>query len=177
MKQIQRVVGPKPSDEWRTPPALFAAVRRDFFQQREVVDLAATRANTLSPYWYGPGSPLMVDDALQGAWERAGDLYGQVWCNPPYSQPLLPQFVAKFLTSRVAGVMLVPASVETKWFQQVLTSGQCHEVRFLRHRVPYIRPESGVSSGAMFPSCLVVKHHSVAPARPIVDYWTWKGEA
>ena len=176
MKQIKLFVGPKASDEWRTPPALFAAVRRDFLQRRETVDMAATRENTLSPYWCGPGSPLNIDDALQGSWEDAGNIYGQVWCNPPYSQPLLAMFVEKFLRSQVAGVMLVPASVETQWFRAAMTGGKCHEVWFLTRRVPYLRPDGKRASQAMFPSCLLVKHNTKAPARPNVGYWSWEAK-
>jgi len=176
MKQIQRVVGPKASDEWRTPPALFAAVRRDFFQNRDTVDMAATRENTLSPYWCGPGSSLFIDDALQGSWEDAASIYGHVWCNPPYSRPLLEQFVLKFLIRQVAGVMLVPASVETQWFQRVMNWGECHEVLFLTRRVPYLRPDGKRASPAMFPSCLLVKHNTKAPARPNVGYYSWEAQ-
>lgn len=173
MKQLKMIVGAKPSDEWRTPPALFDAVEGSFGQRW--VDMAATAENSLCQAFVGPGSAL-GNNALVEDWEYLWRTLGPLWCNPPYSQPLLAQFVYRFLGARVDAVMLVPASVETKWFQDVMTSGQCHEVWFIRQRVPYVRPETGKAAGAMFPSCLLVKTGSRMKRRqPYVDYWTWKG--
>lgn len=168
-KLVRRVVGPKVSDEWQTPRTVFDAVCRDFGMR--TLDAAAHTQNALCPQFWGPGSTLRPD-ALATNWTLYPTL--RLWCNPPYSQPLLAQFVDKFLAADVNAVMLVPASVETRWFQKVMETGRCHEVRFVRKRIRFERPGGGAAVQAMFPSALLIKHLSVPPRRPSVDYWHWE---
>jgi len=77
------------------------------------IDAAATAANARLPrYWTAE------DDALAQSW--AGE---RVWCNPPYSQPGLEQWVGKSWYEWNLGtgliVMLVPANrTEQQWWQR-----------------------------------------------------------
>ena len=111
MKQLKMIVGSKPSDEWRTPPALFDAVERSFGTRW--VDMAATAENSLCQAFVGPGSGL-GNNALVEDWEYLWRTLGPLWCNPPYSQPLLAQFVYRFLGARVDAVMpiIAPAAIQ-----------------------------------------------------------------
>jgi DNA N-6-adenine-methyltransferase (Dam) len=59
------------------------------------------------------------DDGLSKAW------HGNVWLNPPCSQPLLGQFVEKLVTEVTSGgvaqaIMLTRNNTDTKWFHQAL---------------------------------------------------------
>jgi ParB family chromosome partitioning protein len=75
------------------------------------------------------------DDGLVQEW------YGNVWMNPPYSQPLIAQFSNTIADKYDCGdieqaCVLVNNATETSAFQRMLESCAC--VCFLRSRVKFI---------------------------------------
>lgn len=137
------------SNEYRTPPEVFEPLHREF---GFTMDVAATLENALTrPHdsktchyigpWdseHGTGSTWRLalpgercpgcgvavgwfftkkDDALSQDWEGE-----RVWCNPPYSAPLVGQFVEKCAEHAKAGglaVMLLNATTtDTRWFHK-----------------------------------------------------------
>jgi ParB family chromosome partitioning protein len=64
------------------------------------------------------------DDGLSKDW------IGNVWMNPPYSQPLVSQFAEKLLEEIDAGratqaCVLVNNATETKWFARLASVATC----------------------------------------------------
>lgn len=104
------------SDEWSTPPDLFAALAEEF--GRFDLDAAATSATALAHRYY-----TAEDDGLVQPWS------GTVWCNPPYSR------VGAFV------VVLVPARTDTKWWHE--SAVEADEIRFLRGRLRFGNAKAG----------------------------------
>lgn len=103
-------------DDRRTLPEVFAPLHAE---HQFTIDAAASAENALLPrYW------TREDDALRLSWGAE-----RVWCNPPFSQPLLEQFVEKAWIEMVDGtcelvVMLLPAN-------------RCEQAFWQRHVEPY----------------------------------------
>jgi phage N-6-adenine-methyltransferase len=149
------------TDDWRTPPELFAALDAEF---RFTLDAAATRANALCPLYLGPDHAPEYRDALTTDWwiGRSGEA---AYCNPPYSRGLQGKFIAKAALEAHKGagglltvVMLIPARPDTKAFHAHIWDAEKHqpregvEVRFLKGRLKF----SGAKDAAPFPSMVVV---------------------
>lgn len=119
------------SDEWYTP--------------REIVD--ALGHFELDPC--APVRPLyqtadvMVDknrDGLKYPWGGC-----RVWCNPPYSQPLITQFVQRMADNN-NGILLLFARLDNKLFQEIILP-RATAILFMRHRVRFYR-EDGTQGGS-----------------------------
>lgn len=80
------------SDEWETPPELFAELDREF---SFTLDVAALPDNTKCNKFYTPG-----DDGLLQEWK------GVCWMNPPYGLALR-LWVKKALESSQSGATVV----------------------------------------------------------------------
>jgi hypothetical protein len=75
---------------------------------------------------------------------------GNVWMNPPYSQPLISEFIQVFVEKYNAGEFqqacaLVNNATETNWYQSLLTYASA--VCFIKGRVKFI-DKNGNPSGA-----------------------------
>jgi phage N-6-adenine-methyltransferase len=75
---------------------------------------------------------------------------GNVWMNPPYSQPLISEFIDAFARKYNAGefqqaCVLVNNATETNWYQSLLTYASA--VCFIKGRVKFI-DKNGNPSGA-----------------------------
>jgi phage N-6-adenine-methyltransferase len=146
------------TDDWQTPPELFAALDAEFDFW---VDVAASSQNTLCQMYYD-----VETNALSKDWAKACSWLGErelvaCWCNPPYSRGLQAQFIAKAAAERLKGVttvMLLPARTDTKAFHAHIWDADKHqpregvEVRFLKGRLRFV----GAASSAPFPSMIVV---------------------
>ena len=124
--------------EWKTPPQLFDIINRAVGGFK--VDAAADQFNHLLPHWYGPGSPL-AEDAL----DPSLSWMSPAWCNPPYGKGIT-KWLQAFDNQAEKGVSiiaLIPASVETEWWNawvaKGLELGIC-DVIFLVGRVEFLKP-------------------------------------
>jgi len=73
------------------------------------------------------------EDGLAQPWS------GRVWLNPPFSQPLLRQFVHR-MAEHGNGIMLIPCrGFDTAWFQEDVF-GKAFAILFLRGRVTFTGP-------------------------------------
>lgn len=166
------------SDEWETPPDLFAALNREF---GFTLDACATAATAKCARFF-----TKEDDALSKDWKAVAfkgptpidanvvpfNERGAVWVNPPYSRGLQAAFLRK---ARQTGgafrgppvVCLIPARPDTKvWHETIFPAA---EVRFLKGRVRFV----GAEASAPFPSAVVIfggEHGGRAYG------WDWKAD-
>jgi len=83
------------------------------------------------------------DDGLSRDWP-----VGSIWCNPPYSQPLMGQFAARLAQAARDGshvIVLVNNATETAWFQ--IIAAECSAICFPKARIKFLDPQ-GNASGA-----------------------------
>lgn len=159
-KTHTQVLHSSASDEWGTPPDLFAELDRRFGPF--TLDACASNGMAKVRRRYGLDHP---DPSWRNALARdwAADAgRGAVWCNPPYSRELFPEFLRKADETARAGtrvVMLFPSVKSgTKAFQEHVVphlaagSGQ---VVFWPGRVRFITP-TGQTGPAPSPSLVVV---------------------
>lgn len=132
------------TDQWATPRDLFNALNSIF---NFTTDVCADASNAKCSTYYTKE----VDGLAQ-------DWRGVCWCNPPYGREI-PEWVKKaYESSRDNGatvVCLVPARVDTRWFQDYCAKG---EVFFIKGRLKF----GDATSGAPFPSALVVFRPRIA---------------
>jgi phage N-6-adenine-methyltransferase len=73
------------------------------------------------------------DDGLTKSW------YGNIWLNPPYSQPLISHFSNKLieeLSNIKQACILTNNASETEWYQQLML--RCDAICFIKGRVKFI---------------------------------------
>lgn len=122
------------SDEWYTP--------KEIIQALGVFDLDPCAP--MKPLWRTASRMVnKKEDGLKTDWGGV-----RVWCNPPYSQPLLTQFCEKMVANN-NGIMLLFSRTGNKLFQELLFP-HCDAVLFLRNRVHFYLPD-GTRGGA--PGC------------------------
>ncbi len=129
------------TQNWRTPPELFAWADRQF---NFTLDAAAAADNALCKKFYTE-----FDNGLMQSW--AGEV---VWVNPPFKQIKiwLAKAVYEVECNKATVVMLLPAATETRWFRQYVTRG---EIAFLTPRVKYVHPDGMTRNGPPIGSMLV----------------------
>lgn len=121
------------AQDWETPRALYAQLDDEF---HFTVDAAASGSNALADWYWDEEA-----DGLAQDWDDE-----VVWCNPPFNQT--KQWIRKAASSRGTAVLLVPASVDTRWwYDEVLVTA--HEVRFVLGRIRFLM--DGVPAGHVLP--------------------------
>ena len=133
---------PVSSDEWYTP--------------KWIID-------TLGPFDLDPCSPAVrpfdaatvhwtkEQDGLRMPWGKTEDV--RVWLNPPYSRPLIEQFVRKMADHNNDIALLVNRQDNVMWQEVIFPTAA--SMIFMRHRVKFITPD-GKTGQPFFGSCLVV---------------------
>lgn len=140
VKIRQRQEAHRRSQEWRTPPEVFAQYARIF---PFTLDVAALPDNALCPTFYTP-----EQDGLQQPWE------GVCWCNPPYDRTIA-QWIQKAWESAQAGatvVCLLPVRTSTRWWHTYIHEQPGVTTTLLEKRLKY----SGHRTNARFDSAIVV---------------------
>lgn len=120
---------------WRTPEALYRALEHEFVIE---FDLAADKESSkCGSLFFGPGSTY-GEDALAQSWMDAAPFS---FLNPPWSKeaklPIEP-WVEKCVQESQqgwSGVSILPASIQTKWWQ--LVRKHAFEIRIIPHRVSF----------------------------------------
>lgn len=143
----------------RTPPVFLRAVKRLLGIDAFVVDLAASRSNTVAKQFYSERSNALVQSWVFDGWG---------YCNPPFSD--LRPWVEKAWQEAQRGAhtaMLVPAGVGANWWRDhvhgrariLLLNGR---LTFVGHKQPYPKD-----------CALLLYTPDVIPAYEI---WSWQHE-
>lgn len=112
------------TDEWYTPKEIINALGK--------FDLDPCAP--IAPLWQTAETMYNKnDDGLDQPW------HGRVWLNPPYSRPLIEQFV-KRLAEHENGIALLFNRCDSKMFQDVIFE-KATAMKFLRNRIRFFRPD------------------------------------
>lgn len=130
MPSSQHLANESPSDDWYTPPEIFAALRLTF---------------DLDPCSPGPGHWVpaqriytKTDDGLAQPWQ------GRVWMNPPFGGrhghiPWLRRFL-----DHGQGIAIVRAYTSAGWFHDFAVKADA--MLFPRGKTKFLRPDGRVGS-------------------------------
>ena len=119
--------------EWRTPPAFFAALDAEF---HFTIDVAASDQDHLCSRYY-----TKEQDGLRQPW--AGEV---VWCNPPYGNvyPWVEKACQEAAFHGATCVLLLNPCTDTAWFHNFIWDDRLHrprsgvEVRLLPGRIRFL---------------------------------------
>jgi len=132
---------------WRTPPALFLALDKEF---DFTIDVAADDGNAHVDRYFDA-----EQDGLAQPWGAE-----RIFCNPPYGRDLKLWVAKAVLESQEKGalvVLLLPARTGNSWFHQYCLPHA--EVRFIRGRLNFSKHRVGSKRyRAPFDSMVVVFH-------------------
>lgn len=129
------------ADDWGTPQKFFDDLDQEF---GFTLDVCANEFNFKVANYFD-----REQDGLLQPWD------GVVWCNPPYGRTI-KLWMQKAYESWQAGatvVCLVPARTDTACWHDF--AAQAPEIRFIRGRLKFERPDSKGDS-APFPSAVVI---------------------
>ena len=127
--------------EWGTPWDLFNNLDEEF---HFTVDVCASACNAKCQKYYD-----IEQDGLAQDW--TGEI---VWCNPPFQQKAIRQWLQKAKESKCTSVFLLPARTETGWFYEYALKG---EIRFIYRPIRFLLPNGEPSSGrGLFGSMIVI---------------------
>ncbi|NCB17717.1 MAG: adenine methyltransferase [Synergistales bacterium] len=157
------------SDEWCTPPALFAALDEEFFFE---LDPCCTAKTALCSTAFRRD---IGDDGLSSPWDGL-----RAFVNPPYSRGNLEKWCKKCVEERRNAdvVALLPCDCSPSWWRYVMMAD---EIRFLPRRVRFLNPETGKPAGSpTFGSVIAVwrrpgYRYAGPPSIPMVYVWDWLG--
>lgn len=147
----------KSRQDYETPPEFIRAVEDRFGALN--VDLAARNDNAKAPQWITPEA-----DGLSTSWPTEGTL----WLNPPFGkiEPWAKRCWdwAPPLDSSGRGriLLLVPASVGSRWFSEYVMDGAL---------VLFLQPRLSFDGKAPFPrDCMLCVYGEL----PGFEVWKWK---
>jgi phage N-6-adenine-methyltransferase len=130
-------------ERWMTPPEIFDPLMKEFDFDLD----AAADAQTHRVEWW------MLESLREGDWPGE-----RIWLNPPYGHKLAP-FVRRAFTAAQRGVTvvaLIPFRCRAAWWHECVI-GKAQEVRCIRHRVRFLRPDGTRGDHTMTcDSCLVI---------------------
>ena len=121
------------SDEWYTPKSIIDSLGKfDLDPCAPVTPLWETASVMFNKN----------DDGLSKEW------CGRVWLNPPYSRPLIEQFVKK-MSDHGNGIALLYNRCDSRMFQDVIFK-KATAILFMRHRIRFYKPDGTIGGS---PGC------------------------
>lgn len=127
--------------EWYTPPQFIEAAR----EAMGGIDLDPATSQEAQNVVNAKTFFTQEDDGLKQEWK------GRVWLNPPYSQPLLSNFVSKLVDEYTSGnvkqaIILTHNFTDTGWFHKVVSEASA--ICFTRGRINFYGENGGPGSPA-----------------------------
>jgi len=114
------------NDEWYTPTEIIRSLGN--FDLDPASSEEAFRLNSSAKEIY-----TARDNGLIQPWN------GRIWLNPPYSNPLVQQFLLK-MAEHNRGIALVFSKIEAKWFHDIVLDNAT-AVKFLYNRIQFFKPD------------------------------------
>jgi phage N-6-adenine-methyltransferase len=125
-------------NEWYTPSQYLEAARRVMGS----IDLDPASTPSANERVKALRFFTKDDDGLSKDWS------GNVWLNPPYSQPLIQQFVEKLVSENFnQAILLTHNFTDTKWFH--LAASACSAICLTRGRIKFVNETEDKAS----PTC------------------------
>ena len=125
--------------DWETPKYFFDKVNEEF---NFTLDVCCLKETAKCDKYFTPEENGLIQD-----WSK-----DVCWMNPPYGK-YQKEWIKKALYESEKGskvVCLIPARPDTKMWHELIFPNA--EVRFIKGRIKFV----GASSGALFPSALVI---------------------
>lgn len=145
--------------DYQTPPAFLAAVKRKFGFTEFGIDLAASRANAVTNLYYSEQV-----DSLQHRW-TAGSARGPAWLNPPFARIAPWVERACIYRHRTDIFVLVPAGVGANWWAKSVHT--IAAVYSLNGRLTF------VGCDAPYPKDCALLHYGPS-VEPGYHVWNWR---
>ncbi len=120
------------NNEWYTPSEFIEAARKTM----RAIDLDPASSEIANQIVKAKTYYTEETNGLDKEW------FGNVWLNPPYSQPAISDFAAKVIDERKNfdnACVLVNNATETQWLQSLLAV--CSAVCFVKGRIKYLNVE------------------------------------
>ena len=115
-----------PTDEWYTPAEIINSLGE--FDLDPASSPEAFQLNKSAGIIYTAN-----ENGLIQPW------FGRIWLNPPYSQPLLQEFL-KRMAEHNNGIALTFSKIEAKWFHNIVLN-RAAAIKLLYDRVQFVRPD------------------------------------
>lgn len=116
----------KENDEWYTPVEIIRSLGE--FDLDPASSQEAFKLNRSAKKIY-----TAKENGLVQPWN------GRIWLNPPYSNPLLQDFLKK-MAEHNRGIALVFSKIEAKWFHDIVFE-YATAVKFLYNRIQFLRAD------------------------------------
>lgn len=156
--------------EWYTPAEFIEAAREVFWsdlgdETEEPITLDPASSSKANETVQAQRYFTKDDNGLEQRWD------GTVWMNPPYSHPLIGQFVSKLLAELSAGnivstIVLVNNGTETTWGQNLIARSEA--VCFPAKRIKFI-DAAGNNSGAPLQGQMIVYLRGDGTRRKVLE--------
>lgn len=127
-----------PNDCWATPHDWYDRIWRAWLTEPPNIDVCADATNTKCPLYFTE-----AQDALSLDWVAEAERLGVrplFWMNPPYSEPLITDFISKAVQQSAHGgttVFLLPNWTQNRWYHNYIKLVD-HE--FTLGRIKHIPP-------------------------------------
>lgn len=122
---------------WETPESVIQAVKDVLLIKHFDIDVAASRQNAKAFEFIDKEK-----NGLLAPWS-VEPLHTYAWCNPPYTG--IEKWLDKAISEsnrHVTTIMLLPASIDTKWFHKARLSDRC-SIGFGAGRIRFVDPRTG----------------------------------
>lgn len=181
-RQSRQVMHSSKDSDWGTPPEMFDALDAVF---EFGLDVAANGRNKKHDTWCGPNNPNPSRcDGLTADWVKIihDDCnMPAAFMNPPYSREAkmpIEAWIQKAYEESQRGltvVGVVPAAVQTKWWQAY--ARKADQIWLIPHRVSFVPPPGRTGTSAGVNTAVVIWRPNpvfVGAAEPAYRYWTYR---
>lgn len=133
-------------NEWYTPSEYIESARRVM----GTIDLDPASSDIANKTVMAARYYTKDEDGLRCPW------FGNIWLNPPYSQPLISQFSGAVVSKRDdydAAIILVNNATDTQWLQQIMNISDA--ICFIQGRIKFIDKNGNPSGAPLQGQCIL----------------------